>query len=327
MKDLTMQMTVRLSITLSLLFCLSGLVLLSGCNREPSPGWQGYAEGDYTYVAVPRSGRLVELAVHKGDTVKAGDLLFRLDPEPEATAVAEARKRLAETQFLRDDLATGDRPSELEALEARREQARAARELAQSELDRHEMLFPDGAISKDQLDRSRANLRQRQAELDELDASLVTARLGGRIDQRRAMSASAEAAAEALRQAEWNLAQKSPVAARDALVFDTLFEPGELVPSGTPVVVLLPPEARKARFYVPEPQLSGLQLGGKVRLHFDGGEMPATINYIAPQAEYTPPVIYSRETREKLVYLVEAHPALADAEKLVPGQPLEVVAE
>ena len=302
-------------------------VLLSACDRNPATSWQGYAEGEYVYVAAPRGGRLLELAVRKGENVNAGASLFRLDPEPEATAVAEARQRLEQAGFRRDDLGSGERPSEIAALVAQREQARVARDLAQTELLRQESLFSENVTSRELLDRSRAAQEQSRALVAELDARLTTARLGGRSGQRQALSAEAAALGEALRQAEWNLNQKSPTAPTSGLVFDTLFEVGELVPAGTPMVVLLPAAGRKARFFVPEAQLASLHPGDKVKLRFDGGELMATISFISPQAEYTPPVIYSRDSRSKLVYLVEARPDPATAARLKPGQPLEVTAE
>jgi HlyD family secretion protein len=310
-----------LSITALLLF------ILSACDRNPATSWQGYAEGEYVYVAAPRSGRLLELAVRKGETVKAGAPLFRLDPEPEATAVAEARKRLEQAGFRRDDLGSGERPSEIAALVAQRDQARAARDLAQTELSRQESLFSENVTSRELLDRSRAALEQTRALVAELDARLTTARLGGRSGQRQALNAEAAALEEALRQAEWHLSQKNQLAPQSGLVFDTLFEVGEFVPAAIPVVILLPATGRKARFYVPEPQLAGIDPGDRVKLSFDGGALMATVSFISPQAEYTPPVIYSRDSRGKLVYLVEARPDPADAPRLKPGQPLEVTAE
>lgn len=308
------------------ILCLLCL-LLAACGREPSPGWQGYAEGEYLYVASTRPGRLLELGVRRGEEVPAGHVLFRLDPEPEATAVAEARQRVRQAEFRARDLGQGERPSELAAIDARLGQARATRDLAALELTRSEALFASGTIPRERLDRARSEAERSAAAVRELEAAAQTARLGARSNRRHAAGAEAEAAAAALAQAEWALAQKSPAAPEAALVFDTLFEPGELVPAGTPVVVLLPPAGRKARFFVPEPQLAALHPGGKVRLRFDGGELAATISYIAPQAEYTPPVIYSRDSRSKLVFLVEARPAPADAARLKPGQPLEVVPE
>jgi HlyD family secretion protein len=320
-------MMLKSRLRILLIFPAALLLLLSACNRDASTSWQGYAEGEYVYVAAPRSGRLLELAVRKGEEVNAGALLFRLDPEPEATAVVEAQRRLEQAGFRRDDLGSGERPSEIAALVAQREQARAARDLAQTELLRQESLFSENVTSREQLDRSRAALKQTRAVVAELDARLITARLGGRSGQRLALSAEAAALGEALRQAEWNLSQKSPLAPQSALVFDTLFELGELVPAGTPVVVLLPAAGRKARFYVPEPQLAALHPGDRVKVRFDGGELLASISFISPQAEYTPPVIYSRDSRSKLVYLVEARPDPAGAARLKPGQPLEVTAE
>jgi HlyD family secretion protein len=109
-------------------------------------------------------------------------------------------------------------------------------------------------------------------------------------------------------------------------VTDTLFARGEWVPAGAPVVSLLPPANVKVRFFVPEPRLGGVKVGQKVSLACDGcpAAVAATITYIAPQAEFTPPVIYSKENRAKLVFLVEAKPAAADASKLHPGQPVDV---
>jgi len=305
--------------------CLLALPLLTACNQEGATGWQGYVEGDYLYIGSAAGGRLQELAVHKGETVASGAPLFRLDPEPEQSALAEAQRRLEQARHRRRDLGRGERPSELEALQARREQVRAALALAQTELARYEALLASDSIARDLVDRSRSDLAQKQALLDELDAQLTTAKLGGRVDQQRALDAEVAALEEAVGQAAWRLEQKAPTAPVAALVFDTLYDPGEQVPANAPVVVLLPPQGRKALFYVPQPQLASLQVGAQVRLRFDGGELPATVSYIAPQAEYTPPVIFSRETRAKLVFRVEARPDPAQAGRLTPGLPLEVV--
>ena len=89
---------------------------------------------------------------------------------------------------------------------------------------------------------------------------------------------------------------------------------------------LLPPGNVKARFYVPEPVLARVRPGTVVTLACDGCGAPirATVDYVSNRAEYTPPVLYSKENRAKLVYLVEARPAAADAVKLNPGQPVDV---
>ncbi|MBC8022334.1 MAG: HlyD family secretion protein, partial [Burkholderiales bacterium] len=134
------------------------------------------------------------------------------------------------------------------------------------------------------------------------------------------------AARQALAQADWRLRQRTVTAFVAGTVADTLFARGEFVPAGAPVVSLLPPGNVKVRFFVPEPTLGSIQVGQKVSLSCDGCANPigAIVAFIAPQAEFTPPVIYSRDNRAKLVFLVEAKPAAGDAAKLHPGQPVDV---
>jgi len=108
-------------------------------------------------------------------------------------------------------------------------------------------------------------------------------------------------------------------------VIDTLYRPGEMVPAGTPVVKLLPPSNVKVRFFIPETELARVAVGGKVEVGCDGcaASIPATVTFVSPTAEYTPPVIYSRERRARLVYMAEARPE-APAATLRVGQPADV---
>jgi HlyD family secretion protein len=91
-------------------------------------------------------------------------------------------------------------------------------------------------------------------------------------------------------------------------------------------VVLLPPENLKVRFFVPQAMLPKIKAGETVNVGFDGAakNYSATVNYISTQAEFTPPVIYNRENRAKLVYMIEAKFSLADAAEVRPGQPVDV---
>jgi HlyD family secretion protein len=88
-------------------------------------------------------------------------------------------------------------------------------------------------------------------------------------------------------------------------------------------VSLLPPENIKIRFFVPEPVLANIRVGQQVSIACDAcpGDLTGTVSFISPQAEFTPPVIYSRESRAKLVFLVEAKPGKPSV--LHPGQPVE----
>jgi len=314
-------MTARRPI-LVLALCIAAL---ASCSDDKPPHYQGYVEGEYVRVGVTGSGTLTRLAVKRGDQVKAGDLLFELDCTAETAARDQAAARLRQAKAELEDLTKGKRPTEIEEIEAQKRQAEASLALAEVRVARQQRLYAARAASKDALDAAQSDLERDRARIAELNASLSTARLAAREDRIHAAQAAVGMAGAALEQAEWQLGQRAGRAAAPALVFDTLYREGEFVPAGAPVVSLLPPGNIKIRFFVPEPALSGLKIGQKVTLGCDGcgNDLVAVIRYIAPQAEYTPPVIFSRESRSKLVYLVEAWP-LAGAEHLHVGQPLDV---
>jgi HlyD family secretion protein len=112
----------------------------------------------------------------------------------------------------------------------------------------------------------------------------------------------------------------SPVAGTVQQIY---FRPGEMVPAGRPVLALLPPGNLKVRFFVPESVLPRIAYGDTITLRCDGcADQTAKVSFIAKSAEYTPPVIYSLEERNKLVFLIEALPDQPD--KLRVGQPVDV---
>jgi len=129
-----------------------------------------------------------------------------------------------------------------------------------------------------------------------------------------------------LAQAEWNYTQKAQTAPQAGLVFDTLYRQGEWVDAGHPVVQLLPPENIEVRAFVPETEIGKVHPGDHVQVLVDGVREPfqGTLRYIFPHAEYTPPVIYSEESRSKLVVMVEVDFDPETAAKLHPGQPVDV---
>jgi HlyD family secretion protein len=233
--------------------------------------------------------------------------------------VRQADARLA-------NLEKGRRPDEIAAIQAQQARARAALDLSRTNLARQEELVAAGFISHAVLDTARAAVAQDTAQLAELAAQIKVARLAARPDEVAAARAEARAARAALAQAQWRLDQKAVAAPVAGAVQDRLYLPGEFVPAGNPVVVLLPPGNIKLRFFVGETELARVKPGLAVRAQCDGcgAEIPATIRFVSTQAEYTPPVIYSRENRAKLVYLVEAGVTAKEATRLHVGQPIEV---
>jgi HlyD family secretion protein len=300
---------------------------LAACSQTARPTIQGYAEGEFVLVAAPFAGTLEKLAVARGQHVDAGAPLFALEHAAEQAALDEAEARLATAEARLANLQTGRRAPEVEAARAESESALAARRLAALQLQQQERLFASGFISRARLDEARANYARDTARLEATQAQIRTARQSvGREAEIAAARAEVDAARHALEQSRWRLDQKRTAAPAAALVHDTLFSQGEWVPAGAPIVSLLPPANIKLRFFVPETIVGSVRPGQPVSVSCDGcpGPIPATISYVSTQAEYTPPVIYSKETRAKLVFLVEARPRPEDAVKLRPGQPVDV---
>jgi HlyD family secretion protein len=311
-----------------LLLAATALVAFAACRRAPATGqWQGYFEGEFVHVAVPLAGRLEQLSVTRGSRIEAGAPLFRLEQAAEQATHREAAERLRQAEARLADLGKGQRPSELAAAEARVAQSAAAADLSARDLERITKLHASGAVSDGDLDRARLTHEANRNQVAQAEAQLATAKLGARTDALAAAEAEVAAARAAVERAAWSLAQKSPSAATGALVYDTLYREGEFVPVGSPVVTLLPPGHLKVRFFVPEAEFAGLKAGDTVRVAVTGRPAPfeARISYLAPQAEYTPPILYNRENRAKLVFMVEALPVdAAAARDFHPGQPVDV---
>ncbi len=298
---------------------------LCGCGNAPPSGFPGYVEAEYVRVAGPIAGNLAKLAVSRGDQVAAGAALFALESDQERAVRAEAQARLAKAQATVANLEKARRPPEIAAVRAQVAQAQAVLRESERELMRVQRLIAEGFVSAQKMDEATAAREANQARVTELENQLVVANMPARGDEIAAARAEAKAAADVLVQAQWRLDQKTQSAPAAGLVVDTLFRPGEWVPAGAPVVSLLPPANVKIRFFVPETSLASLRIGAAVTVRCDGCEGPvdAKVAYIAPQAEFTPPVIYSRENRAKLVFLVEAKP-IAPRGELHPGLPVEV---
>ena len=302
------------------------LGLLAGCKPSQSPRVQGYVEGEFVHVASPLAGQLDLLAVQRGAQVKRGDPLFALENGMETAAREEAERRLLQAKATLEDVKKGRRPSELSSLDAQLAQARAAFVLSEKEFERQDDLYRRGAISAETFDRARATRDQDRQRVAQLEADAQTARLGSREDQIAAAEANVRALQAGLAQADWALSQKKQGAPQDALVFDTLYQQGEWIASGRPVIALLPPANIKVRAFVSETRVGTIHPGSSARIFVDGTGAPfaGKVSFISPQAEFTPPVIYSQESRGKLVFMIEIRFEAEAAVKLHPGQPVDV---
>jgi len=302
------------------------VALLAGCSRQDPNAFQGYVEGEFVYLASSQSGELTQLAVARGQTVQADTPLFELESVDETAALQQAQQQLAAARAQLADIETGKRTPEVNVVRAQLAEAVANTRKASMQLTRDQAQFAAGGIPKAQLDDSRANADATSAQVRELTNQVEVARLPGRSQQLAAQSAQVAAAQAVVTQAQWKLDQKRVAAPAQGLVYDTLYRVGEWVKAGSPVVEMLPPQNVKVRLFVPEAIVGRIAAGQSLTVHCDGcaRDVPAKITYVSNKAEYTPPVIYSNESRSKLVFMVEAHPSIADAPSLHPGQPVTV---
>lgn len=296
--------------------------------RPPAPvEWQGYAEADFVKVGPTQQGLLTAVAVVRGARVEAGMPLFDQDDTQDRAARDQAARQLKQAEEQLANLRTGGKPTEIAQAEANLADASAARDKLAADLRRNEDLVKIGGISRQQLEDQRADLRSSTARVQGLEAAVVQLKAPlGRDGEIRAQSELIESLRAGVAMAQWRIDQRHVASPATGAVADVLARPGETIPAGGPVVSLLPPENIFVRFFVPEPRLAEVHDGDRVALVCDRcpPDLTATVSFISPQAEYTPPVIYSETIRAKLVYMVEARPPRDRAGVLNPGQPVAV---
>jgi HlyD family secretion protein len=305
---------------------LAGLVAIALVILVPRLGRSetltGYIEGEPLYLAAPVAGAVTAMHVARGDTVKAGARLFVIDPRQVGSVRDQAAAEVAAAQAQAQDARKGQRPVELAVLDASIAAAEARAREAQAALRRVSTLAAKGFQSKAALDNAQADAQAAEAAVKAARRQRDAAALGARDDQIRAADARVIQAEAGLSGANARLADIAPSAPSDARVEDVFFQRGEWAPANQPILSLLPDDRIKVRFFVPERALSAYSIGRTVKFGCDGCAkgLTARIVAVSPRPEFTPPVIYSREARDRLVYLVEARPSA----RLNPGQPVDV---
>jgi HlyD family secretion protein len=304
---------------------MTGLIALvvPGFGVSEPPQWNGYVEADYVYVSAQSPGPITAMQTQDGATVNSGDVLFVLDSRQQQAALDAAKAQVAVAQANVDNLATGSRTAEIDVIRASLDKAQADLVLARSQSERTDQLLAQGLVPQAKADQDSATLRSAAAQVAQLDAQLRVAELPARDPQRIGAEASLLAAQANADKAGVDLSDRTiaaPVAARVERVF---YAQGEIVGAGTPVVALLPAGALKIKFYLPEADRPAFTLGQKLQVSCDGcaAGLTATLSYFATDPQFTPPVIYSRDERNRLTFLVEAR---LDGGALPPGQPVTV---
>ncbi len=291
-------------------------------GEDAVPGFNGYVEADYVYVAASAPGRIESVGVTEGETVAQGQILLTLESTSQAAALRSAQASAAVAQANLDNLQTGGRAAEIEVARASLHRAEADQSLARSTLARSEQLFERGLVPPAQVDADRARLASADAQVEQLRAQLEVSLLPARDAQRIAAEASLEVARAQVALAQAALDDRvvaSPISGQVERVF---FVAGEVTAAGTPVISIFQPDNLKAIFFIPEPARAEFVIGDRLDLTCDGCARPlgARITRLASQPQYTPPILYSRDERERLVFKAEA--VIEGASGLLPGQPV-----
>lgn len=298
--------------------------LLSACAAVAvGPAITGYVEGEYVLLAPPDTAQVQEIPVRRGDRLTKGATAARLETTDLALAAADARERAAQAEAELANLRRGKRPEEIAALEAALNSAEAQARDGERSYARRLDLAARGAASQAELDQAQTGRDVAAAKVRELQANLTVARLPARSDEIAAAEHRAAAAGAAAAQAAWRLSKRTLTAPADGRVADVLRRAGEIAGPAAPAISFLPDGATKLKLYIPEASVSRAAVGALLAVACDGCPpgLTARISYVAPEPEFTPPVIYSLDSRQKLVWLVEARPEGPAAEKaLQPGQ-------
>lgn len=293
----------RIRIAAPLLFA----AVLTACG-EPADEMHGYAEGRFRMLAPETAGRITALAVRDGEHVEAGAIVAQLDDviQQAELARAEAAAEAAAARF--DDAAAGGREPEIDAAREMLAQAQAAAQDAQDALNRARQLFAQGVAPRARLDAAEAAYRAADARVAEMRERVTLVELPARENTLRALAAEARAAAAAAETAREALAKRTLAAPSDGRIERVLREEGETASPTAPVARFLPDGEMVAILFASETQLATLKPGDALAVDCDScaGPLVAHVSFIAQDAEFTPPIIYSDRERARLTYRVEA---------------------
>jgi len=286
----------------------------------------GYIEGEYVNIAPIEVARVATEYVRRGDKLKAGDRIATLETTDAEIAVHNAEAALGQAKAELANILYGRRPEEIAAIDASLKAAQVQQDDAQRTLNRRKDLNSRGFASQADLDSAQTAYDVAASRVTELSANLAVARLPARDEEILSTRNKVEQAKSALDNERWRLDQRQLVAPSAGYVSDIIRRVGDVAGPSAPVVSFLPENAVKVKVYVPETALSSLALGQELDVRCDGCEkgLSAAITYIAREPEFTPPVIYSLESRQTLVYLIEARAANDKSLRLQPGQIVDV---
>ncbi len=285
----------------------------------------GFLEADEIRVGSRVGGRVAKVHVDEGSLVAAGDTLVELEPFDLLERKAEQSGRVKALAARLEELRAGPRHQDIEASRARLAAARAALSLAELDEERTRSLVADSIRSREALDRSQAVLESARADVRAAEEALGLLEEGTRKEELTAAEAELEAAEAALRALERAIDELVIHSPTQAVVEACELEPGDLVAANAPVVSLRDASELRVRAYVPQDRLT-FTVGAPAWVSVDafpGRRFRARVDFIAPNAEFTPSNVQTPEERSDVVVRVRV--TLAEGQELLrPGVSADV---
>jgi len=270
-------------------------------------------------------GRLVAMDVDEGETVKAGQRVAQIDPQPYKDALAAAEAGVQQARANVDKLESGARPQEVQQARAAVREADAAAKDAQRNFERQKGLVETGASSQRILDAAAAQRDATAARLASAKEALALAEEGFRAEDIAAAKANLAAAIAHRDQAKTQLDDTELDAPSDGTLLARVREPGSMLNQGEPVYSLSLDHPVYVRAYVAEPDLGATAPGTMVKVSTDASDKTYTgrIGFVSPRAEFTPKSVETTELRTDLVYRLRI--VVTDADnQLRQGMPVTV---
>lgn len=315
----------RITVTITILTTLA--VLATGCGRSVDTDTiraSGHIEATEIRLAAKVGGRLLEAPLEEGDTVKAGELVARLETVDAEHMLAQARANVEAADAQLRLLLAGSRAEDLRRAEDQMAQAQAELDAARRDLDRLSGLADRGSATEKSRDdaATRKEIAERavaaaRAQLDKL----VAGPRRQEIEAARAQRASAQAMVAAVEQ---QITDATVLAPADGVVTTRIAEPGEILPPGATMAILTDLGRPWLTVWIDEPSLSHVSLGQSVTVRVDGSDQifDGTVSFISPVAEFTPKNVQTPDERAKLVFRVKVQ--LANPEGIFkPGMPAD----
>lgn len=300
------------------------LSMFSACQWKTKQKFSGYTDTLYLYLSSPTQGYFKQKFVERGQSFKKAQILYELDNMPDEAEYHSAYAQYRQAQKILIDMKRPKRRPEIAAIEYQIHQIDANIAKTQMHLSRLLKLQQKQFIDPDTVFTQQKSLEELQFQKKQLQENLKLSHMGARRYQIKAQRQAKMSSEFHVKELQWNLSHKKISAPRDGYVFDIFYSIGELIPANKPVMSVVLPENNFIEFFVTAKDVITLELQQKVEFQYYGDKQwhSASIYYISATAEYMPPVLYTQEHQDELVFRIRARPE--PRERFILGQPISI---